>query len=437
MAIVHDGLGNTSERISGMGKKLGVSNDGDLQDFFDSSQKNQLWYFNNFKYYPSTGTGKFMLGEWMKYKPQYQPDVAVGPLTEAQRKAYNWGFINIPQFANTERMAHYWGEGHYQTNYKPSNFTTLLTPEDCWEYYDPKDWPSSTPRRASDFEGAWNNARNPVQGLVTTEYDSQYGVYQLPVIGNTLTVTYGAYPWDGNVMQAMANYNLQYADFLGAGSSSDVTFPNTFYFGVMFTRMRNNSLQMYYCTQPKPVFRATYADWWQPQIVIDDNVSALQDGASLTNPWHVFPFLSGDDFSDHLYNDTRSAFLVPISAPSDVSFWGTGDYTVVFTGIEDSGSIDTRYKNIKFRRSGVNPSFTDHDVPIQYTIKLYFRTVPFYYFTQGFIHVSAGGNFNGDFFYPIVLDYADNWTTLTQIEYSEQSEIGTASTIYNVPQVNP
>ena len=111
--------------ITGMGKKLGVSSDGDLQVAFGSSQKGQAWFFS---------TAPIRMGA--KYKPFLNTSAVFADMNarNTARANANYG-ITIPTMTQAEIQAM---TGAGWTLHRPDG--------------------TSYPRRAQDFEGYYNAA---------------------------------------------------------------------------------------------------------------------------------------------------------------------------------------------------------------------------------------------------------------------------------------
>lgn len=334
MAIVDDEITN-SKRISGMGKKLGVSGDGDLQDFFDASNKNQLWYFNNF-------TTKFPFAGWMKYKPQKLDTIAVGPPTVAQRKVGNWGFTNIPSWTQISKMAAFCSENStFHTSANAPQCGYFADPGEYWKYDDPKDWASTSYRRAKDFEGAWNFAK---PALIGRDEDSDY--YHPGGSDSSFTVYYRPFVPHSYPGAGMNDYALEIADFLDASSP----FATSMYFGVMFCRNDNGTLRYFYKTMSTPVGRTT-EDWW-PTVKFS-SVNSF-GSASPGTVWHIFPFLSSKAYTSayHASDDSGVYIALPVQeqmSPSTGKFDLFSDAVIILndglaitiTGTSVSGSVLT------------------------------------------------------------------------------------------------
>lgn len=297
-----------------MGKKLGVSNDGDLQQFFDKTNKNQLWFFNNL-------TTKYPYAGWMKYKPQKLDTIAVGPPTVAKRKEGNWGFINIPSWTQISKMAAFCSENStFRTSANAPACGYFEDSGDYWKYDEPSGWASTSYRRAMDFENAWNLARPAL-----TRRNETDSYYHPAGSDNSFTVLYDqfiplSYPNSG-----MNDYAIELADFLGASAP----FSTTMYFGVMFCRNNNGTLQYFYKTMSSAVGRTT-ADWW-PMIKFT-GVNSFGSASGII--WRIFPFLSSKAYASSAYyssDDTGVFIALPVEEQMNGS---TGKLNLLSSSVE-------------------------------------------------------------------------------------------------------
>lgn len=419
MAIVEiDG----GKRISGMGKVLGVSGNGDLQNFFEASNKNKLWYFNNF-------TTKFPNGKWMKYKPQKITDVPVGPPTDAKRKSGLWGFTNIPQWTTMENMA-YWCSDN--SSLKQSNRAPAcgnLAFNEYWKYVDPTQWAATDYRRSEDFEGAWSLAECPISELSSVDE-------LIPFQPNS-TVTI-QYLYSERMMTSGRDYNLQFADFYGPNG----VYTGDAYFGVCFIRIpQGQSTPVYWSvTQTTPIARYE-TETFAPYITIP-NASYLQ--TTLNYGWRIFPFLSLGPEPLSMAQGNRTGTFVWLPHGTDGLFSdyreigadpGVGSIQILSFG----GQGSTQYnRKISYLTSNF-PTY-NQDVVYQTTWRYEFGAHRGPLITQGWTQIPAGLSINGrtdDADTPSI-DYPQQWDYLETISVTIACPFGgQASTIYYVQQVNP
>lgn len=430
MAIVHDGLGNTSERISGMGKKLGVSGDSDLQQFFDSSQKNQLWYFNNF-------TTKFSNGKWMRYKPQKIDTVPVGPLTDAQRKSGNWGIANVPWWNSARKMASWCSllTGYHTSTNAPTGvyfpLGTISSDDDYWKYDDPKDWASTSYRRAEDFENAWNLAQCPLLGLNGTDEYIYYDETNRQVYVEYLTAPY---------LNLMGQYVLQFSDFINH-PVGEPGFGGDMYFGVMFVRLISNVLYWGCITQRNPIGRAE-EDGFDPYFILNGTANTLAGYG-----WRIFPFLSAQAQTTFLYrsanqsdwtgtfialptqNDlwpstykevAKSPFHLEITGHDMSPAWNPTLGVEVFYTISDLDSSDMSQYPVEQRNCQVNTEWVTT-----------LRTIH----DQAILLPDAQGNFNGNKTASFTAEYAYEKEGLKSVKIivSMRWKTGSVAAEYEIP----
>lgn len=417
MAIVSDNI-TGSKRISGMGKKLGVSNDGDLQQFFDKTNKNQLWYFNNF-------TTQFPNGKWMKYKPQKLDTIAVGPPTDAQRKAGNWGFINLPWWQSLYSMV-MWGallSGVDRTSYRPyvGSDRPSLADDAYWKYDDPSGWASTSYRRAEDFEGALSIATFPISGINQTD-DYIY----INTSNYRATVPYDVPSY---LYQSDADYALQFADFLGTGSGF---LTGSYYFGVAFARM-NGSTPVIFCTTQQTTmgYVAQSGATFEPVLTIP-SASSLNGNYY----WRIIPFLSSVPIPTLTAitssSDKTGSFTI---LPTERDSWPStsrqvlgGDFALTITSVEKNVPTSL-YVRVNYTVSGAPTLSTQHSY--RYDFHIWGNQVNMFW--SGNDIVNAGGNYNGTRFHDIPFEYATQVSNVDNVELiiSKNWTSGSASTAYS------
>lgn len=136
--------------------------------------------------------------KWAKYKPvKCATTDVLKPITEQQRKAVNYGIVNIPTWTSFTKMCNFWfGVARTEAN-KPA--CGLLDMDAYWDYQKPTG--GMYPYRIDDFDGYFIYANPPIGGLkeasqdssqiVTLDFDMGYeGVTQgLTVTMSDLTAT--------------------------------------------------------------------------------------------------------------------------------------------------------------------------------------------------------------------------------------------------------
>lgn len=130
-------------RITGMGKVIGVNNDGDLQVMFGSSQKSKAWYFNP----ANTHLNVMALNKPFDYNGTFTLDAAGVAARLAANRSVRCGFGSIPTIS-------------------PSTFQTAKAQ---WVYNSPDGTPGH-PRRAHDFEGYNKYASAPLLLVMDEQY---------------------------------------------------------------------------------------------------------------------------------------------------------------------------------------------------------------------------------------------------------------------------
>ena len=109
------------------------------------------------------------INKWAKFKPV--PYAEVGILTDAQRASINYGLINIPTWANINKMANFiFGLGSASTNAPDCGIQSIY-----WGYRTPIGG-LSEPFRLADWSneaktlGYYHEAEAPVGASLYTEY---------------------------------------------------------------------------------------------------------------------------------------------------------------------------------------------------------------------------------------------------------------------------
>lgn len=219
------------------------------------------------------------INKWAKFKPV--PYAEVGILTDAQRASINYGLINIPTWANINKMANFiFGLGTASTNAPDCGIQSIY-----WGYRTPIGG-LSEPFRLADWSneaktlGYYHEAEAPVGGASATSFNiDSSGHLRISFV---------------NGAQAVETIKLDELTYPTAGF--DI---GNMYFGVMMKKQGSSTV--YAVTGPKisdlPV-QGAYVDIY--------GLSSAYNGN-----WEIFPMASSDQitFTSSLGQLTNGKFI--------------------------------------------------------------------------------------------------------------------------------
>lgn len=262
--------------------------------------------------------------QWAKYRPIEKAGY-VQRLTDAMRKAEDWGIGNIPQWSSKTlaNMVNFWAKG----NTSSANLPDIGLKVEWWTKVLP-----STNNRLLDFaadvgmKGYRHSAEAPIaqlSGSLEISLSGQLDVIYTPGVANDET--------------------LSFADFR---SWKD------FYFGVVFAK--SNASTIYIVTQDVTVENAT------------DFTLHIPSADALEGTWLVFPILSSAEIStlSSAQNNTVATWVALLESVSKAVTLRKVDYTL----LADYASRDERTIDYKFslRNNETNTSLSQVSLVITF-----------------------------------------------------------------------
>ena len=245
------------------------------------------------------------INKWAKYRPIEKADFK-GILTDAMRRAENWGIGNIPVWSSETlaNAANFWAKNNGvapDCGLKTAYWTRVL----------PSTW-----YRLLDFastehagKGYWHDAEAPISQFV--------GGLAIPPT-NQLDVIY--------LRGAEADETILLSEI---GSFDD------YYFGVMF--VEENGTNIYIFTQD---YQMGSASWSQDFTVHIANAKASLVPSGTSKNWYVFPVLCGNSFTTltEVHSDLTARTVVALLPATLESISAQGiDYTFLSNGATLNG----------------------------------------------------------------------------------------------------
>ena len=240
------------------------------------------------------------INKWAKFKPV--PYAEAGILTDAQRASINYGLINIPTWANINKMANFWlGVDTTSTNAPDIGIKPIY-----WGYRTPAGG-SSEPFRLADWSNAaktlgyYHEAEAPVGASLYTEYTIESSGH--------LRISFK------NGAQSSETIRLDELTYPTAGF--DI---GNMYFGVIMKKQGSSTV--YAVTGPKISNLPSQGAY----------VDIYGIGSSYNGTWDIFPMASADQitFTSSLSVYTNGKFI----ALNEVETVGIGT-TVVRMDVMD------------------------------------------------------------------------------------------------------
>jgi len=225
---------------------------------------------------------------WAKYKA-CNDTTHVGVLTDAQRKAANWGVKNIPIWSRLGYMVNFW----YDISTQAPNVPSCGLQAEYWTLDRPSRW-----YRILDFDGYEATAQAPISA--PSAFISLTG-------GVTLYCDLGA----------MGSGTLAYEDF-----SLGIT-GNT-YFGYVLRKHEASPEVIYYITKPQDEPITSYFN-------TNITIPASSSTPLFNNTWEVFPYLTNQYAATLSTNQNVDGVFVALLDPILITIDQTkANYTLVF-----------------------------------------------------------------------------------------------------------